>query len=163
MFSGEEIVAWMERVGISHCVWLPDSELGRWESALRAARTVRLVRVCREAEAMAVAGGLWLAGCQPIVVIQSTGFFDSGDAFRNMVYDLGIPLFLIVGYRGYFSKTDGSFSDSAARFLEPILRAWEIAYVVMAPRTPLELLTDFYREAQASGQAAVALLAEGQP
>ncbi len=43
-----------------------------------------LVRVCREGEAWEVAAGLHLGGATPLVMIQCTGLFESGDAIRNV-------------------------------------------------------------------------------
>ena len=58
MFSGEEIVATLESMQVSHVVWLPDSTLGTWESELEASQSLQLVRVCREGEAWPLAAGL---------------------------------------------------------------------------------------------------------
>src|SRR5260370_18663613 len=81
MFSGPQIVAELQGLGITHVVWLPDSTLGQWEEALSQASSLELVRVCREGEAWAIAMGLLLGGARPLVMIQCTGLFDSGDSF----------------------------------------------------------------------------------
>ncbi|HLJ11903.1 MAG TPA: hypothetical protein VKU82_11975, partial [Planctomycetaceae bacterium] len=84
---------------ITHVIWLPDSTLGQWEEALSSAKDLELIRVCREGEAWAIAAGLFLGGAQPLVMIQCTGLFESGDSLRNAVHDYGIPLFAVIGYR----------------------------------------------------------------
>src|SRR5262249_23798307 len=103
MFDGPSVVTAFRECGITHVVWIPDSELGTWEQALLAEPSIPLIRVCRESEAIALAGGLLLGGQQPIVIIQCTGLFDAGDALRNIVHDLHLPLFLIVGLRSYYA------------------------------------------------------------
>ena len=101
MFDGPSVVAALKECGVSHVVWVPDSDLGTWEPALLAEPGLKLVRVCREGEAIAVAAGLHLGGRRPVVVMQCTGFFEAGDAFRNIVHDLKLPLLFIVGVRSY--------------------------------------------------------------
>jgi len=159
VIDGARLVAWLEQAGVTHLVWLPDSEIGQWEPALRASERVRLVRVCREGEAMAIAAGLWLGGASPVVAIQCTGFFEAGDAFRNVVFDLGVPLFLIIGYRNYAARQrpDG---DSAARFLEPVLRAWGLPYIVIDEGNALDRLMEFYGQQRRTARPGAALLAE---
>ena len=50
MFSGEELVAELRVMGVTHVVWLPDSTLGAWDGALESAADIVLIRVSREAE-----------------------------------------------------------------------------------------------------------------
>src|SRR5207249_4459764 len=62
MLTGPTVVAALKACGVSHVIWIPDSELGAWEQALTGAGGLPLVRVCREGEALAVAAGLLLGG-----------------------------------------------------------------------------------------------------
>ena len=73
MYPGEQVTALLEQMNISHVVWLPDSELGTWEEALLRAPFLKLIRVCREGEAWAIAAGLKMGGQNPLVIIQCTG------------------------------------------------------------------------------------------
>ena len=160
MFDGNDVVRKLEELDVTHVVWLPDSELGCWESALSSAKRLKLIRVCREGEAFGVAAGLYLGGKRPVVVIQCTGFFEAGDALRNVVHDLTLPIFAIVGYRGFYGKGPGGRKDTAATFLEPIVQAWNIPYKLLTKESNLDELADYYRETQGHGQAAIALIAE---
>src|SRR5262245_13829274 len=128
MFEGAAIVQALKRCGVTHVVWIPDSETGRWEGALRGDAELTLIRVCREGEAIAVAAGLLMGGQFPVVVIQCTGLFEAGDALRNVVHDLKLPLFLLIGLRSYFASKKGPTFDTCPIFTEPILRAWNISY-----------------------------------
>src|ERR687885_118833 len=134
MLDGPSLVAALKACGITDVIWIPDSELGTWEPALGSDPALRLIRVCREAEAMAVAAGLLLGGKQPVVLIQCTGLFDAGDALRNVVHDLKLPLFLIVGLRGYYAHRQGNTRDTCPVFAEPILRAWQVPYTLLDRR-----------------------------
>lgn len=159
MFDGGEVVALLRDEGVSHVVWLPDSELGRWEAALGASSRPKLIRVCREGEAYGIAAGLYLGGGDPVVVIQCTGFYESGDALRNVIHDMRLPLFLIVGYRGFYGDIAGR-KDTAAQFLEPIVQAWRLPSRLFTKESSFAEFADFLRQARRSGNAAVALIAE---
>ena len=159
MFDGHEVVKLFENLGVSHVVWLPDSELGQWEAALGASSKLKLVRVCREGEVFGIAAGLHIGGKRPVVVIQCTGFYEAGDALRNVVHDMGLPIFMIVGYRGYYGGIAGR-KDTAATFLEPIVCAWNLPYKLLIAESKIQELANFYRDTQAEGKAAAALIAE---
>lgn len=159
MFTGPEIAAMLARVGVSHVVWLPDSALGVWERALADSPSLKLVRVCREGEAWAIAAGLHLGGCRPVVMIQNTGLFESGDALRNTLFDLQMPLYAIVGYRSYLLENS---PDTARRFTEPILKAWGLDHTLIERADELERLAEHYLACRDAGRPGVALIAEGR-
>lgn len=160
MASGVEVARALQACGVTHVVWIPDSDLGTWNDALGAADGLSLIRVCREGEAFAVAAGLLLAGQWPIVLIQCTGLFEAGDALRNVVHDLRLPLFFVVGVRSHFAALAGKSADSCPRFAEPIVRAWDLPYVVLERDRVAEGLADAYRRARAENRAGAALLPE---
>ncbi|MFQ5730553.1 MAG: thiamine pyrophosphate-binding protein [Planctomycetaceae bacterium] len=161
MFAGEEMVALLDRMQISHVVWLPDSTLGQWEPALRAADHIALVDVCREGEAWPIAAGLHLGGAKPLVMIQCTGLFESGDALRNALHDYRLPLFALVGYRSYLNQ-ETLPGDTCLTFTEPLLDAWKLDYhFIDAPDKRDEIVTH-YRDCRNREVPGVALLAEGR-
>jgi hypothetical protein len=45
MIDGTSLVDALERCGITHVVWIPDSELGTWDAALSQAKNIQLIRV----------------------------------------------------------------------------------------------------------------------
>ena len=120
----------LKRCGITHVVWLPDSETGYMYDAMLHSDFLTLVPVCREGESIAIAAGLAMGGKRPVVLIQSTGFFESGDSVRGLALDLKLPMVMMIGYRGYPGQGRQA-TDSAARFLEPILDAWGIPHYVV--------------------------------
>jgi sulfopyruvate decarboxylase TPP-binding subunit len=160
MLTGPPVVAALKACGVTHVVWIPDSELGAWEQALTGPDGLPLVRVCREGEAIAVAAGLMLGGKKPVVMLQCTGLFEAGDALRNVVHDLKLPLFLIVGVRSYYLHREGKTADTCPVFTEPILRAWQVPYVVLEQRHSADDLAAAYRQAQAEQRSSAVLIAE---
>jgi len=115
--------------GFTHVVWLPDSESGHLYEALRGDPALTLVPVAREGEAIPIALGLLIGGKEPLVLIQSTGFFEQGDSLRGLAIDLALPLVLCIGYRGW--TREGPLTDSAAIYLEPALQAWGLPYYLL--------------------------------
>ena len=123
------VVEELKKNNITHVVWLPDSETNFMYQLLTDETSLDLVPVCREGETMAIAAGLWVGGKRPIVLIQNTGIFESGDSIRGLGLDVNQPLVMLVGYRGW--SRHGITTDSAARFIEHILHAWGINYYLI--------------------------------
>lgn len=161
MFSGEQIASLVASLGVTHVVTVPDSTLGGWQEAIARAGSLQLVRVCREGEAWAVAGGLYLGGAHPLVMIQCTGLFESGDALRNILHDWKLPIFSIIGYRSYLNQ-ETLPGDTCLVFTEPTLRAWGIDYRLVTAPEQLRDIGEHYRDCRATGRAGAALIAEGK-
>ena len=123
------VVEELKKNNISHVVWLPDSETNFMYQLLTNEESLDLVPVCREGETMAIAAGLWVGGKRPVVLIQNTGIFESGDSIRGLGLDINQPLVMLIGYRGW--SRHGVTTDSAARFIEHILHAWGINYFLI--------------------------------
>ena len=117
--------------GVTHVVGIPDTETGPVFESLRDGGGPRLVRVCREGEAFAVAAGLWGGGAQPLTLIQSTGFFEAGDSLRSIAFEVEAPIDVVVGYRGHSGKLNSGRADTARTFLEPVLKAWGVEYELL--------------------------------
>jgi sulfopyruvate decarboxylase TPP-binding subunit len=160
MFTPEEIVAAFTELGITHVVWIPDTTTGQWDNALQAAPEIQLIQVCREGEAWALAAGLYLGGAKPIVVIQCTGFFESGDAMRNIVHDYKLPVYGLVGYRSYLNASSLP-GDTCLKFTEPVLEAWALNTVFIDNEEKKPKLAEHYRACVENNVPGIALMAEG--
>lgn len=160
MFSGPEIVSLLTELGFTHVVWIPDTAIGPWEKDLQASKQLELVGVCREGEAWPLAAGLLLGGKQPLVVMQTTGLFESGDALRNVLYDLKLPVFALIGVRNALVSES---RDSAKTFAGPIVQAWQLNAVWIDSEADKPKFADHVRRCRAENVAGVAMLAEGGP
>ncbi len=145
------------RQRVTHVVWLPDSETGYMYEAMRKSDFLTLVPVCREGEAIAIAAGLIMGGKRPVVLIQSTGFYESGDSVRGLALDLHLPLLLMIGYRGYPGR-GRTATDSAARFLEPILDAWGIPHYTVESDATCHYISEAQQQALAGGHPVAVLM-----
>jgi len=132
---------------MTHLVGLPDNGSARLFELAADSPDVDLLTVTREGEAFAIASGLWLGGCRPVVVVQNTGFLESGDSLRGTALRMGAPLLVLIGVRGHAKMTAHAATiaqeraagragdvmkrpdiDSVALMTEPTLRAWEIPF-----------------------------------
>ncbi len=161
MFAGEQVAALFTELGVTHVVTLPDSTIGKWGDAIERGGTTRLVRVCREGEAWAVAAGLHFGGARPLVLIQCTGLFESGDSLRNVLHDWKIPVFSIIGYRSFLNQ-DTLPGDTCLVFTEPVLDAWKIPYKLIRSPDEIGVIRVHYKSCMAAGIPGAALIAEGK-
>lgn len=160
MFTGLEIEAVFADLGITHVVWIPDTATGPWEAALASSSRLKLIRVCREGEAWPLAAGLHLGGQSPLVVMQTTGLFESGDALRNVLFDLKLPIYSLIGVRNWLVPNS---RDTAKMFAEPILGAWGLDCQWIETPADKPKLAEHFRRCQSACVPGVALLAEGAP
>jgi|TARA_B100000315_G_scaffold157460_1_gene146055 sulfopyruvate decarboxylase TPP-binding subunit len=142
----QPIIDQLKKNDVTHVVWLPDSETNFMYERMAAEQSIDLVSVCREGESMAVAAGLWIGGKKPVVLIQNTGMFESGDSIRGLGLDIGFPMVMMVGYRGW--TRHGVTADSAARFTEPILDAWGINYYLVETDSDVDRISTAFEEAE---------------
>ena len=142
--------------GVTHVVWLPDSETNFMYEQMSAAPSLHLVPVCREGESMAIAAGLWVGGKKPVVLIQNTGMFESGDSIRGLALDINFPLVMMVGYRGW--TRHGLTPDSAARFTEPILNAWGINHYLVETNEDVDRISIAFEEADRTQRPVACLM-----
>src|SRR5205085_694755 len=121
----------------------------------------RVIRVCREGEAWEIAAGLELGGATPLVMIQCTGLFESGDALRNVLHDWKLPIFSIIGYRSYLNQ-DTLPGDTCLVFTEPLLHAWLIDYRLLTDSSELDTIADHFTACRETGRPGAILVAEGK-
>jgi len=161
VFSGEQIAELLESLGVTHVVTVPDSTIGQWQGAIEQRGATRLVRVCREGEAWQVAAGLYMGGASPLVMIQCTGLFESGDAIRNAIHDWKLPLFAIIGYRSYLNQ-DTLPGDTCLVFTEPTLDAWKIDYKLITAPNQFQVIAEHFAATRAGCTAGAIVVAEGK-
>lgn len=154
--TAHKILDEFKKCGITHIVWLADSETRFMYEAMMSRREFTLVPVCREGEAIAIAAGLMLGGREPVVLHQNTGFFESGDSVRSLALDLQLPLLLLIGYRGW--RRDAPLTDSAAIFIEPILDAWGIKHYLVEADEDVERISMAYKEAHETNRPVAILI-----
>jgi sulfopyruvate decarboxylase TPP-binding subunit len=165
MAQAAKVLEELKRQGVTHVVGLPDNSSARLFDLLSGDEQIRLVSVTREGEAFALAAGLWIGGRKPVVLVQNTGFCESGDGFRGTITRMRTPLVILITYRGYAklagvsqASPGGTWDaetlsrpqlDSAALVTEPTLKAWGLAYDFLHTEEDLPRLADAFRKAAA--------------
>ncbi|MBI2859464.1 MAG: hypothetical protein HYX90_10335 [Chloroflexi bacterium] len=129
----------LKKCGITHIVWLPDSRVQFMYAEMMSQRDIKLVPVCREGEAIAIATGLRIGGKNPITLHQNTGLFESGDSLRGIGLDFGLPLLMLIGY-------ESARTDSSARFTRPILDTWKVKQYVVEADQDVDKISAGYKE-----------------
>jgi len=116
---------------VTHVVGLPDTQSDPL-FARRLGPGPEVITVCREGEAFGIAAGLWAGGQRPVILCQSTGLFEAGDALRSFHLELEVPLALVIGWRGRSGKLNAGYPDTAADLLIPTLDAWQVPHETIA-------------------------------
>lgn len=164
--------------GVTHVVGLPDSALSPIFERVDRHPSVRRIAVTREGEAFAIASGLWLGGKTPLVAVQCTGLLESGDAFRGTAQRMGVPLVVLVTYRGYEKTAAAGLplgrvphrprdlvrpdADSAALYAEPTLKAWGLPYEMIGDEGDEARVGEAFERARGESRP-VALLLRRKP
>ena len=81
--SPERVLQELRNNGVTHVVWLPDSETNFLYLLLDADPNIDLITVSREGQAFSTAAGLTVGGKRPVVLIQNTGLLESSDSLRG--------------------------------------------------------------------------------
>ena len=159
MLSAQKIINILEDNNVTHVVGVPDNGSRVLFEKLWEHPRIEVILTSREGEAYGLASGLYLGGAVPLVLIQNTGFFEAGDAFRGTAYNMGLPIVMLVGYRGYKSMEPGAPRvDTAATFFEPTLKAWNIPYSSMHSDEDIYQISDAFDLAEKTSLPAAILM-----
>jgi sulfopyruvate decarboxylase TPP-binding subunit len=156
--SPEIVLAEMKKHGITHVVWLPDSETNWLYTLMKADPTITLVPVPREGLAFSCAAGLYVGGAKPVILIQNTGLMESGDSMRGWTMGMNIPVVLMVGYRGY--TRHGVNKDTAATYTEPFLNAFQIQFYLVESSSDAPRISVAFEEAKRNKRPVAVLIGD---
>lgn len=158
ILSPQTLIQEFRKNGVTHVITVPDSETNYLYELMVAEPGLDVVPVAREGESMAIAAGLTVGGKVPVCLIQNTGMFEAGDSIRGMALDMGLPLVLIIGYRGW--TRHGPTPDSAARYTEPILDAWGIRYYLVEHDEDASRISTAFQEARSTNRPVAILVGD---
>lgn len=131
--SGARVLDALHHAGISSLAALPDL----WTSSgllfpAAVDRRFRLIRVCKEDEAIGFCAGTWMAGQRAVAMMQHTGFLDSVNALRGVASESNVPICLIVGL--LHKEPDRPATESSflgLRMVQPILKLLGIEEIMI--------------------------------
>lgn len=158
LLSPETVLAEMKKNGVTHVVWLPDSETNWLYLLMKAEPSLTLVAVSREGLAFSAAAGLAAGGRTPIILIQNTGLMESGDSIRGWALGLNIPVVMMVGYRGW--TRHGVTQDTAATYTERFLNAFGINYYLVENDADAPRISVAFEEAKKTRRPVAVLVGD---
>src|SRR5947207_11279374 len=93
--SPETVLAEMKKHGVTHVVYLPDSETNWLYLLMKADPAIHLIGVNREGHASSIAAELCIGVAKPLNIIQNPGILDTGDSLRACKLSLNLPIIVI--------------------------------------------------------------------
>ena len=156
--SPATVLEQMKKNGVTHVVWLPNSETNWLFVLMEADPSLTLVGVNREGLAFSAASGIYAGGKTPLILIQNTGLMESGDSMRGWAMQMEVPVVLMVGYRGY--TRHGVNTDTAATYTERFLNAFNIQYYLVEQDSDAERISIAFAEAKRTKRPVAVLVAD---
>jgi sulfopyruvate decarboxylase TPP-binding subunit len=114
VITGRAIIAALKVASVEFVLSVPDittSDALLWP--LTKDRDLRLIRVCKEDEAIGIASGLAFCDRRAVILIQQTGLMDSLNAVRATACEYHQPICFLVGLLG---KEPGVAPAQSTRF-----------------------------------------------
>lgn len=115
------------------------------------------VAVNREAEAVGVAAGAYLAGKTPIVYMQNSGFFDSSNELGSLLLSYEIPLLYTVTWRGCPGENTPQHQTTGAA-TKSLLDSFGVPYRVIGEDPIDETISDLFTAIEEEQLPAVLLV-----
>lgn len=164
MLSARAVLEELKACHVTFCVGLADTALAALAALVDNDHAMRFLPVTREGEAFALSSGLWIGGQNAVILVQNTGFLESGDALRGTAQRMRVPILCLITYRGYSNvrgkktatpsepRDPDEFSqpdlDSAALVTEPTLNAWGVPFEFLHSDADLPKILQSFTRAQ---------------
>ena len=104
MLTGAAFATLLQQQGFAFAAGVPCSLIEDLIGTLDRGEHLPYVPAVREDVAVGLAGGAWLAGTRPVVLMQNSGLGTSTNALASMSLMYGLPALLLVTWRGYQGK-----------------------------------------------------------
>jgi len=112
--------------------------------------SLKHVLATREDEAVGIASGVVFSGKRALVYMQNSGFANVGDALTSLTELYKLPILFLVSYRGLESDRG-----------EPILKAYNIPYLVLTKENWKEDMTKAIEMMEEKSSAVAVLIKNG--
>ncbi|GAA4260740.1 hypothetical protein GCM10022255_090570 [Dactylosporangium darangshiense] len=147
-------------LGLDVAVGVPDSHLAGLMAAVGSSMPVYTAP--REDAAVGVACGLALGGRNPFVYLKNAGLFTCGDALLSLARDIGVAMFLVVGWAGTGDDRLGHHVVTGERTVQFMLTLG-ISYRIVEPDAKVDLtaMRRWYDDCVAAGRHRALLVRPG--
>jgi sulfopyruvate decarboxylase subunit alpha len=146
--------------GVDFFVGVPCSMLGGIINFLSESEEVEYVSASREDEAIGIAFGAYIGGRTPAVLMQNSGLGVSVNALASLVQLYGVPILLIVSWRGY-KGLDAPEHLKMGELLPKLLEVMDVPTVVLSDKCLKEEVEQSVEKMRAEG-VSVALILRGE-
>lgn len=172
--TAELIIDELKRNGVEFYVTVPDSLTRPLWQLIEKDPSIRMIKVCHEAEAVAICAGLEIGGARCVAVMENSGFFQAIEAIRALPIDMEIPVVMLVGWVGRIKPNqspDQAIEDAVGSrgsagthvawqgmMTEPLLNTLRIPHATLEGPEGVKLIPWAFKRAHDSRQAVVILL-----
>jgi sulfopyruvate decarboxylase TPP-binding subunit len=158
--SGSAIISAVKASGVEFIVALPDiTTSAGLLFPIAADPSLRLVRVCKEDEAIGIAAGMSYADQRALVLFQHTGLLDSINAVRAVPVEYNLPVCMMVGL---LNKEPGvppaQSSVYNVRIVPGILDTMGVRYIVLETTDDVKQVPPAIDRAYAKSEPVVMLI-----
>jgi phosphonopyruvate decarboxylase len=150
----------LKSYGFNFCTGVPCTILKDIILCLSADPELPYVPATREDEAMGIATGAWLAGKQPIVMMQNSGLGSSINPLASLDILYKIPMQLLISWRGYQGKDAPEHLIMGESMLK-LLDGLGIPYQVISEDNPEAAISASVRVMRERGIPVAAILKSG--
>lgn len=133
--------------GISLVASLPDGWITRLIERFAGDTRFRHVAVNREESAIGLCSGAFFSGLGSFALMGASGFLTCIYALTKINYTYQVPLLIGITMRGAFGDA-AKFHQSNGLYLEPVMRAIDIPYMVIDRSTDIPRLATAYRHSR---------------
>lgn len=127
----DAVIGGLKAAGVSVVCYLPDSLFKELYPALDADPEIRTIQVTNEGEGAAICGGLFLSGKRAALIMENSGLRASIEPLARMGMGAGIPVFMLMSYRGDFGENNW-WAVPHGMTMEPLLNAMRVPYRVVS-------------------------------
>jgi len=117
----------LEEANVTVVAAVPDSKLASVYRLCEADPRIRYVPVTNEAELPGIVAGAYLGGKRAVMIMENSGIRQGCEAIVRFAYCHGMPLVMVVSYRGELGEMNW-WGHNHAQVMEPLLRAMRIPY-----------------------------------
>jgi sulfopyruvate decarboxylase subunit alpha len=157
---GSSIIEAIKASGIEFVVSVPDITTS--EGLLRPIaldKDLRLVRICKEDEGIAICTGLAFCDKRALLLIQQTGLLDSINAIRAVAVEYDQPVCMMVGLQGKEPELKPQQSAKyGVRIVEPLLDVMGITHHLIEDEADVAKIRPAIDEAYAKARPVVLLV-----
>jgi sulfopyruvate decarboxylase TPP-binding subunit len=158
--SGRAIIEAVHQSGVEYILSVPDISTSEGLLfPLANEPRFKLIRVCKEDEAVGIAAGLSYRGKRALILIQHTGFLDSINAIRAVAVEYELPICMMIGLLNKEPDVPPSRSNVyGVKITEPILDAMGVRRDLIGTDADIERIAPSIKEAYAASRPLAMLL-----